>query len=118
MSPCWQNGQKILGKEPAHRQNYDWAVARGVVEMRALAEYLLPLCKIGGHMLAQKGDSAEEELQAAQNAIKMLGGGNATIQSAHLPELETPHYFVVVEKIGETPAKYPRRPGMPGKRPL
>jgi len=109
---------ETLGQQPSHRQQYDWAVARGVVEMRALAEYLLPLCKIGGHMLAQKGESAEHETIIAQQAFQTLGGGNATIQSIQLPEMEMPHYLVVVEKVGETPAKFPRRPGMPGKRPL
>ena len=109
---------ETLGQQLAHRQQYDWAVARGVVEMRALAEYLLPLCKIGGHMLAQKGKSAAQETEAAQNAFQTLGGGGATIQEIQLPEVETPHYLVVVEKIGVTPATYPRKPGMPGKRPL
>ena len=109
---------ETLGQQPSHRQQYDWAAARGVVEMRALAEYLLPLCKIGGHMLAQKGDSAERETASAQNAFQILGGGGATIQSVQLPETEMPHYLVVVEKVSETPTTYPRRPGMPGKRPL
>ncbi|MBE2223409.1 MAG: 16S rRNA (guanine(527)-N(7))-methyltransferase RsmG [Anaerolineae bacterium] len=109
---------EIMGQQPAHRQHYDWAVARGVVEMRALAEYLLPLCKMGGHMLAQKGESAARETEAAHHAVQTLGGGRAIIQSIQLPEVEMPHYLVVVEKIGETPAAYPRKPGMPGKRPL
>jgi len=109
---------ETLGQQPSHRQQYDWALARGVVEMRALAEYLLPLCKIGGNMLAQKGESAERETTIAQPAFKTLGGGNATVQPIQLPEMEMLHYLVVVEKVGETPAKYPRRPGMPGKRPL
>ncbi len=109
---------ETLGQQPAHRAHYDWAVARGVVEMRALAEYLLPLCKIGGHMLAQKGESAERETASAQQAFQTLGGGNITTEVIQLPEVETPHFLVVVEKIGETPASYPRKPGMPGKRPL
>lgn len=109
---------ETLGQQPTHREQYDWAVARGVVEMRALTEYLLPLCKVGGHMLAQKGESAAQEMASAQKAIELLGGDEPTIQSLQLPEMEAPHYFVVVNKIGETPAKYPRRPGMPGKRPL
>lgn len=109
---------ETLGQQPAHRQQYDWALARGVVEMRALAEYLLPLCKIGGHMLAQKGESAARETEAAQNALQTLGGGSSTIHPIQLPEVETLHYLVVIDKIGETPANYPRKPGMPGKRPL
>lgn len=109
---------ETLGQQPSHRARYDWAVARGVVEMRALAEYLLPLCKIGGHMLAQKGESAEREIRTAQQAFRMLGGSNITNKAIQLPEMDTLHFLVVVEKVGETPANYPRRPGMPGKRPL
>lgn len=109
---------ETLGQQPDHRQQYDWAAARGVVEMRALAEYLLPLCKIGGHMLAQKGGSAARETETAQHAFQILGGGTASIHSIQLPETEAPHYLVVVEKVEETSTTYPRRPGMPGKRPL
>jgi 16S rRNA (guanine527-N7)-methyltransferase len=109
---------EILGQQEFHRQQYDWAVARGVIEMRALTEYLLPLCKIGGYMLAQKGENAEKETRAAQNAIQILGGGDVTSHSVQLPEMEMPHFLVVIEKKGETPDKFPRRPGMPGKRPL
>lgn len=109
---------ETLGQQPAHRAQYDWAVARGVVEMRALAEYLLPLCKIGGFMLAQKGESAEREIGTAQQAFQILGGGTPVNQAVELPETEASHFLVVIEKIRETPAKYPRKPGMPGKRPL
>ncbi len=109
---------ETLGQQPVHRAHYDWAVARGVVEMRALAEYLLPLCKIGGHMLAQKGEGAARETETAQHAFQTLGGGRAISQAVQLPETEDTHFLVVVEKIGGTPAKYPRQPGMPGKRPL
>jgi 16S rRNA (guanine527-N7)-methyltransferase len=109
---------ETLGQMPVHRAQYDWVVARGVVEMRALAEYLLPLCKVGGCMLAQKGESAEREIRTAQQAFKILGGGVPTSQAVNLPQTEASHFLVVVEKIGETPVKYPRKPGMPGKRPL
>lgn len=109
---------ETLGQQPAHRAQYDWAVARGVVEMRALAEYLLPLCKVGGFMLAQKGESAERETATAQQAFQILGGGSPTSQAVQLPETEAAHFLVVVKKIGETPALYPRKPGLPGKRPL
>jgi 16S rRNA (guanine527-N7)-methyltransferase len=109
---------ETLGQQSNHRAQYDWAVARGVVEMRALAEYLLPLCKKGGHMLAQKGENAAQEIKTAQQAFQILGGGSVSNKTVQLPDVDTPHFLVVVEKVGETPAKYPRRPGMPGKRPL
>lgn len=69
-------------------------------------------------MLAQKGESAEREIATAQQAFQTLGGGRVTNTIIQLPEVDTPHFLVVVEKVGETPATYPRKPGMPGKRPL
>ncbi|RPH55881.1 MAG: 16S rRNA (guanine(527)-N(7))-methyltransferase RsmG, partial [Chloroflexi bacterium] len=62
-----------VGQMPAHREKYDWAVARAVAAMPILAEYLLPLVKVGGVMLAQKGESGLAETQAAEKALKILG---------------------------------------------
>jgi 16S rRNA (guanine527-N7)-methyltransferase len=107
-----------LGQQPAHRAAYDWAVARAVAEMRVLAEYLLPLCRIGGHMLALKGENAPAEVDAALPVCRLLGGDVPELHSRRLPGREKSHYLVVVAKIGESPAAYPRRPGLPSKRPL
>lgn len=109
---------EVLGRSPEHREQYDWAVARGVAEMRVLAEYLLPLCREGGKMLAQKGSGAVEETAVAAKAIHTLGGGSPQYTPVHLPGREAPHFLVVVPKLAVTPTAYPRRPGLPGKRPL
>lgn len=109
---------EAVGRMPAHRAAYDWAAARAVAELRILAEYLLPLCRVGGHMLAQKGESAPAEASAAQTALRTLGGGEPQLTAVQLPHHELQHYLVVVEKVSPTPERYPRRPGMPGKRPL
>ncbi len=109
---------ETVGQQPAHRAQYDWAAARGVAEMRALVEYLLPLCKVGGHLLAQKGENAEKETAVARQSLRLLGGGSPTFEAIQLPEVENTHYLVVVEKMRETPASYPRKPGIPAKRPL
>ena len=109
---------ELLGQLPQHRQQYDWAVARAVAELRVLVEYLLPLCAVGGSMLAQKGEGVVAELANAQAAIQLLGGGEPELAQVTLPERDQPHYFVTVKKIGETPQKYPRRVGIPAKRPL
>jgi 16S rRNA (guanine527-N7)-methyltransferase len=103
---------------PAHRAQYDWAVARAVSDMRVLAEYLLPFCRLGGCMLAQKGENAAPETAAATTAIHQLGGGEVRLHPIPLPGKPNPHYLVVVEKIAATPEKYPRRAGMANKRPL
>lgn len=109
---------ELLGQQPQHRQQYDWAVARAVAELRVLVEYLLPLCRVGGHVLAQKGEGVHQEMADAVTAIQLLGGTEPKVSDIALPGREQIHYLVVVAKELETPDKYPRRVGMPGKRPL
>ena len=109
---------EVLGQDPAHREGYDWVTARAVAELRVLAELLLPLCRVGGRALAQKGESAAEELTAAAPAIAALGGGAAQFLPVHRPETDAPHYLVVIAKAAPTDPRYPRRAGIPTKRPL
>jgi 16S rRNA (guanine527-N7)-methyltransferase len=106
------------GQDPAHREQYDWAVARAVAEMPALAEYLLPLVKRGGRALAQKSEGAPAETHAAGNAIKRLGGELERLIPVELPGIVETRYLVVLKKIAATPPAYPRRPGVPAKFPL
>jgi 16S rRNA (guanine527-N7)-methyltransferase len=107
-----------IGQDPAHREQYDWALARAVARMPTLAEYLLPLAKVGGATLAQKGEDALAEVHTAQGAIATLGGEVRQLVPVELRGLAETRYLVVVDKIAPTPHKYPRRSGMPKKRPL
>jgi 16S rRNA (guanine527-N7)-methyltransferase len=107
-----------LGREPAHREQYDWALARAVAEMPVLAEYLLPLVKVGGGMLAQKGERAAAEVQEAATAIRTMGGHVRRLVQVELRGLAETRYLVAVDKIAATPDRYPRRPGVPSKRPI
>jgi 16S rRNA (guanine527-N7)-methyltransferase len=107
-----------LGQDPAHREQYDWAVARAVAEMPVLAEYLLPLVRRGGHALAQKGEGAPAETHAAEAAVRRLGGQLAQIVPVELPGVVETRYLVVFDKLAATPPAYPRRPGVPSKTPL
>jgi 16S rRNA (guanine527-N7)-methyltransferase len=107
-----------LGQDPAHREQYDWAVARAVAEMPVLAEYLLPLVRRGGCALAQKGEGAPAETHAAEGAVRRLGGQLARIVPVELPGVVETRYLVVFEKVAATPPAYPRRPGVPSKSPL
>jgi 16S rRNA (guanine527-N7)-methyltransferase len=107
-----------LGHSPAHREQYDWALARAVVEMPTLAEYLLPLVRVGGAMLAQKGEGAAIEVQASYAATTALGGKVRHLLPVELRGIAETRYLVVVDKVAATPGKYPRRPGMPKKRPI
>jgi 16S rRNA (guanine527-N7)-methyltransferase len=109
---------ELLGQDTAHRAQYDWAAARAVAELRVLLEYLLPLCRPGGFVLAQKGESAAEEVAAAQNALTVLGGAVRQVRPVNLPQRGETHYLVVVEKTAVTPNAYPRRTGVPAKKPL
>ncbi len=109
---------ELLGQLPPYREQFDWAVARAVAPMPVLAEYLLPLCRIGGHMLAQKGGSAPVETAAAETAFHVLGGANQRLHLVELPETAEQHYLVIVDKLAATPSRYPRRIGVPAKRPL
>lgn len=108
---------ETVGHDAAHRQQYDWAVARAVAHLSPLLEYLLPFCRIGGHALAQKGARALEELSDAQEAVRILGG-KVRAQFPVASSAETDAYLIVIEKIKETPERYPRRAGIPVKRPL
>lgn len=107
-----------IGQDPAHREQYDWAVARAVAELPVLAEYLLPLVKRGGHALAQKGEGAPAETHAAEGAVRRLGGQLDQIVPVELPGIADTRYLVVFKKIAATPPLYPRRPGVPSKLPL
>lgn len=107
-----------IGQEPEHREKYDWAVARAVADLKVLAEYLLPLVKIGGTMLAQKGESGPSEAQSAEKAMKLLGGKLRQVIPVNLPGVADDRYLVLVEKAAATPPKYPRKAGMPTKAPL
>ena len=106
------------GRAVAHREQYDIAIARGVAEMPTLLEYLLPLVKVGGYAVAQKSREVLPDVQHAELALTTLGGRLSDIVAVSVPELKEVRYLVVVEKIDRTPEKYPRRAGMPSKKPL
>ena len=109
---------ETIGQDAAFRESYDWAVARAVASLAVLLEFLLPLCRVGGHALAMKSDRAHMEAEDAANAIATLGGAQPVFYPVQLPERDKTSFLVVVEKIAPTPARFPRRPGMPAKRPL
>ena len=112
------NGRaETLAHDPVLRERFDVVLARSISGMAALAEMTLPFCRIGGLVVAHKGRDTEEELKAASNAISATGGALKEVRSVSLEGLSQ-RSLVVVEKVSETPGRYPRRPGMPSKRPL
>ncbi len=107
-----------VGQNSKHRECYDWAVARAVANLRVLSEYLLPLVKVGGTMLAQKGESGPAEAQSAERAMKLLGGRLRQITEVTLPGVAEERYLVLADKVHATPPKYPRKAGTPYRDPL
>lgn len=106
------------GQAPGHREAYDCAVARAVAPMAVLAEYCLPLVRAGGAFLAMKGPGVTAELAAAAGALSLLGGGEPGLIPLSLPGGAGERRLVVVPKLRPSPPGYPRRPGLPAKRPL
>jgi 16S rRNA (guanine527-N7)-methyltransferase len=107
-----------VGQLKEHREKYDWAVARAVAAMPILLEYLLPLARVGGAVLAQKGESAHTEAQSAEKASRVLGGRLKHITPLTLPGVVEERFLVVYNKVAATPLQYPRRVGIPTKSPL
>lgn len=107
-----------LAHDLSHREQYDLVLARAVAELPVVAEYTLPFCKVGGWVIAQKGEAATAEAWSAERAITILGGTLRRVTPVELPGLPEDRSLVVIEKVSPTPANYPRRPGIPAKRPL
>ena len=106
-----------FAQEKAFRAQFDIVTARAVARMQVLSELTIPYLKVGGHLLALKASNAQEELEEAKNALNLLFSKVEDNLQYELPNGD-PRYITVVEKKKETPNKYPRKAGMPNKRPL
>ena len=109
---------EVIAQMGEHRGQYDWALARSVASMRVLVEYLLPFLRVGGQAIAHKGDTAYTEIQDAEKALGILGGEVDRLIPIELPGVVERRNLVVMNKIAETPAAFPRRAGRPSKKPL
>ncbi|MBM3137791.1 MAG: 16S rRNA (guanine(527)-N(7))-methyltransferase RsmG [Chloroflexi bacterium] len=107
-----------LGQEKETRERFDWTVARAVADLPILAEYMLPLTKVGGHALVMKGAEIHEEIQRSESALITLGGKISSVEYVSLPENSGERSLVLIEKVKRTPAAYPRKAGTPAKKPL
>lgn len=93
-----------------HRAAYDIATSRAVARLQVLAEWTLPYVKRGGYVVALKGAMYEDELQDAKKALQILGGVVREVRPITLPELDDKRAIIYIEKVKETPKKYPRKP--------
>jgi 16S rRNA (guanine527-N7)-methyltransferase len=107
-----------LAHDPMHRESYQYVLSRAVAKLPVLAELCLPFCAPNGRFIAQKKGDIAEEVKSAHTAFNILGAKLHEVLPVTFPALDDSRFLVVVDKISSTPAGYPRRPGIPLKRPL
>ena len=118
------NVEIVVGRaeEVAHlaqyREKFDTVLSRGVAPLPTLVELTLPFSKIGGSFIAQKKGDISQEISQSITAVSTLGGSLREIKEVELAEFTDERQLIIIDKISPTPPKYPRRPGIPSKRPL
>ena len=118
------NVEVVVGRaeEVAHdaqyREKFDIVLCRGVAPLPTLTELTLPFCAIGGSFIAQKKGTIDLEIRQAAKAISLLGGNLREVRRVDLEEFADERWLVIIDKVLPTPHQYPRRPGIPAKRPI
>jgi 16S rRNA (guanine527-N7)-methyltransferase len=112
----------VRAEEAAHlllyREQFALVLSRAVALLPTLVELTLPFCQLGGRFIAQKKGEIDQEVDRAKQAIIALGGKLDQIKKIELDEFTDARYLVIIDKIYPTPSKYPRRPGLPRRRPI
>jgi 16S rRNA (guanine527-N7)-methyltransferase len=103
---------------PLYREQFDLVLSRAVALLPTLVELTLPFCQIGGKFIAQKKGEIEQEMNRAGKAMAVLGGKLDQIKKIELDEFNDARYLIIIDKIYPTPGKYPRRSGVPSRRPI
>lgn len=107
-----------VGKNKLYREKFDVVTARAVAALNVLNELCLPLVRVNGTFIAMKSEKATEELDNATYSVQVLGGKVTDQKSFELPNDEGIRNFIFIDKVKDTPNKYPRKPGTPSKKPL
>jgi len=107
-----------FGKNKQYREKFDVATSRAVANLSTLSEYMIPLVKVSGKCICMKGREVEQELQEARNAINILGGKIENKVEFQLLDNDINRNVILISKVKNTPAKYPRKPGTPSKEPI
>lgn len=107
-----EDGARRLGPQ------FDTVVSRAVANLTVLSELCIPFLKVGGYFLALKGPQADEEIQAADRAIRILGGRLESVFQAAIPGTDLAHKIIIIKKVRQTPRQYPRKAGIPAKIPF
>lgn len=106
-----------FGNDEKHREKYDVATARAVANLSVLAEYCLPFVKVNGYFVCMKGSNIEE-VKDAEKAIDKLGGKIEKIENLLLPESDEERNIIIIKKIKTTPKEFPRKAGIPSRKPI
>lgn len=109
---------EVVAHDVNKREKYDVAISRAVASLPALLELILPFVKVGGTAIAMKGKNIQQELALAEHALQILGGKIETVQKIFLPIHKEERNLIKILKVNSTPEKYPRRTGLPVKKPL
>jgi 16S rRNA (guanine527-N7)-methyltransferase len=109
---------EMAAHEAQYREKFEVAVSRAVATLPTLAELMLPFCRLGGICIVQKKGDIRREITQAARAIAVMGGSLREVKPVALPEFEDNRRLVTMDKVKSTPLDYPRRPGMPAKRPI
>lgn len=107
-----------MAHKPEYRSAFDIVTSRAVARLNILAEWALPYVKTGGYFISLKGAQYEDELAEGEKALQILGGKIAEVRPVHLPGLDDVRAVLYIEKVKESPKKYPRKPKMAAKNPL
>lgn len=107
-----------IARNKDYREKFDLCVSRAVANMSSLSEYCLPFVKVGGRFIPYKADGCDEEVKTASKVVNILGGKIRKIESYVIPDTDICRKFVVIDKLRNTSAKYPRKAGLPTKEPL
>jgi 16S rRNA (guanine527-N7)-methyltransferase len=103
---------------PLYREQFALVLSRAVASLPTLVELTLPFCRVGGRFIAQKKGEIDREITKAKEAMAALGGKLDQVQKIEMDEFDDARYLVIIDKIHPTPGKYPRRPGVPKRRPI
>jgi len=107
-----------VARQPEYRERFEVVLSRAVASLASLAELTLPFCAVGGSLVAQKKGAIDQEVKQASKAISLMGGNLREVKRVELEEFADERWLVIINKISPTPQQYPRRPGIPSKRPI
>lgn len=107
-----------FGQRGEFREGFDFVVSRAVARLAVLAEYCLPCVKVGGYFVSQKGPEIDNEIKEARKALEILGGELQQVKNLKLPIIHDGRSLVIIKKTKATPLIYPRKAGMPAKKPI